>query len=184
MPVRGIFLDRDGVINENRSDYIKNWEEFTFLPGALDALHALAETDFCIVIVTNQSAIHRGHVSQEIVEEIHRRMVKQIQKHGGRVDAILYCPHRPDENCACRKPRPGLLLEAAMRYSIDLSRSYLIGDNLSDVAAGQAIGSECVLVQKATRRAAEPNVASEDEYHVAADLKEAVQYILVKERLA
>jgi D-glycero-D-manno-heptose 1,7-bisphosphate phosphatase len=137
---QAVFIDRDGVICRNREDHVKRWEEFVFLPGALAALARLAACDLLLVVVTNQAAINREIVSSDVVEEIHRRMVAAIEAHGGRIDRVIYCPHRPDERCACRKPRPGMLLQAAGEYNIDLSHSFLIGDAESDMRAGQAAG--------------------------------------------
>jgi len=117
-----VFLDRDGVINHNRSDYVKSWKEFVFLPGALEAIARLAASAYAIVVVTNQSAIGRGIIPVEAVDDIHRRMVRRVQSAGGRIDAVSLCPHRPDEGCLCRKPAPGMLWEAAGQLSIDLFR--------------------------------------------------------------
>ncbi len=143
---RAVFIDRDGVICQNRKDHVKDWREFRFLPGALDALARLAQTDLRIVIVTNQAVINRGIIPAETVEEIHRRMVSAIEAAGGRVDGVFYCPHRPDEGCSCRKPQPGLLLQAAERLALDLPGSYLIGDAEADMQAGRAVGCRRFLV--------------------------------------
>ena len=142
-----IFLDRDGVINYNRSDYVKSWDEFEFLPGVLEALAHLAKSPFRIVIVTNQSAIGRRLASRRGVEDIHSRMKQEICKAGGRLDAIYYCPHIPEDGCDCRKPRPGLLFMAAEEHKLDLARSWLVGDNISDVEAACAAGVQPVLVR-------------------------------------
>ncbi len=136
---QAVFIDRDGVICRNREDHVKSWEEFVFLPGALNALARLSRLDFLVIVITNQAIINRGMVSVEVVEDIHRRMVREVEAAGGRIDRVLYCPHRPDENCGCRKPQPGLLFQAAREMGIDLSQSWLIGDAWSDmVAARQA----------------------------------------------
>jgi D-glycero-D-manno-heptose 1,7-bisphosphate phosphatase len=142
-----IFLDRDGLINANRADYVKSWEEFEWLPRSLEALVLLAQWGRPIVVVTNQSAIGRGLVPEQVVIDIHRRMVDEITARGGRIDGVFYCPHRPDEACPCRKPRPGMLFTAAARLNLDLSRSYMVGDALTDVMAGQAAGCQSILVQ-------------------------------------
>ncbi len=137
---RAVFLDRDGVINENRSDYVKSWDEFNFLPGALDSLRRLARTPYHIVVISNQSAINRGLVSWAEVDAINRRMVREIETAGGRIDGIYVCPHRPDEGCECRKPKPGLLYRAAGELDLELASSYCVGDALSDVQAALAAG--------------------------------------------
>ncbi len=144
---RAVFLDRDGVINRNRSDYVKSWSEFEFMDGALPALARLAQTDFLVFVITNQSAIARGLTTHEQVQDIHRRMIDHLARWGGRVDDIFYCPHHPDAGCACRKPLPGLLLQAGARRDIDLSSSYMIGDSLEDMQAGLAAGCTTLLVK-------------------------------------
>jgi D-glycero-D-manno-heptose 1,7-bisphosphate phosphatase len=143
---RAIFIDRDGVICRNRNDHVKSWEEFVFLPGAREALARLARLDLYIIIITNQAIINRRKVPVEVVEDIHARMVQAIEATGGRIDRVMYCPHRPDEHCTCRKPQPGLLLMAAEELGVDLSQSYLIGDAETDMQAGQAVGCRRYLV--------------------------------------
>lgn len=144
---RAIFLDRDGVLNHNRPDHVKSLSEFVLLPGALQALARLGKSDLCVVVISNQSAINRGLVSQAVVEAIHQHLLEVVQQAGGRIDAIIYCPHRPEEACRCRKPQPGLLLDAAHKLGIDLRRSFLVGDALSDVQAAMAVGVQPALVR-------------------------------------
>jgi endonuclease-3 len=179
-----VFLDRDGVINENRADYVTNWEEFVFLPGVFEPLRRLAQSGLLTIVVTNQSAIHRGLVSQETVEAIHRQMRERISRSGGRIDAVFTCPHRPDEPCRCRKPEPGLLLQAAERFDLDLPRCYLIGDALSDIAAGLAVGCCPILVLTGKGREELPRLIKEgySGYHVTADLMEAVEWIVGRDK--
>lgn len=176
-----VFLDRDGVINENRSDYVKSWSEFEFLPGALGAIQRLHEAGWTTIVITNQSAINRGIVARSSVEEINRRMVEVVGHHGGRIDAVLYCPHRPDENCNCRKPHPGLLLEAADRFGLDLEKCYLIGDALTDIEAGQAAGCKSILVKTGRGKQQSATAAIDGPYNPlpeASDLAAAVDWIL------
>lgn len=135
-----IFLDRDGVLIENRSDYVRDWSHVQVFPEAIRALSLPAIKKFKIVIVTNQSAVGRGLVTLEAAGEINERLVNLIRARGGKVDGVYMCPHKPDDGCNCRKPRPGLLLEAAKDLSLDLQRSWMIGDAWSDVQAGQAAG--------------------------------------------
>jgi len=144
--MRAIFLDRDGVICENRTDHVKSWDEFRFVPGARESLAALSRLGMPIVVVTNQAAINRGMTTTAAVEDIHRRMVAEVEAFGGRIDRVLYCPHRPEEHCKCRKPEPGMLLHAATEMGIDLARSYMVGDALTDMQAGLAVGAETILV--------------------------------------
>lgn len=143
---RAVFLDRDGVICWNRYDHVKGWDEFEFLPGALESLAQLAESELGIVVVTNQAVINRGMATVSAIEDIHSRMVSAIKHAGGRVDKVMFCPHRPDQGCECRKPKPGMLLEAAEQLDLDLAGSYMVGDACSDVMAGRAAGcSKCYL---------------------------------------
>lgn len=144
--MRAIFLDRDGVICENRSDHVKSWREFKFLPEVKRSLAVLSQLNLPIVVVTNQAAVGRGLMATELLEDIHQRMVAEITAHGGRIDRVIYCPHRPEDECNCRKPKPGMLLQAAAEMDLDLSGSYLIGDAATDVQAGQQVGCHNILV--------------------------------------
>jgi D-glycero-D-manno-heptose 1,7-bisphosphate phosphatase len=175
-----VFLDRDGVINHNRSSYVKTWQEVSFLPGVFPALARLADTPFCVVLVTNQSPIGRGILSSAQVEAIHERMVAEIECHGGRIDGIYYCPHHPDEGCDCRKPRPGLLLRAARDLGLDLGRSYLVGDAVSDVEAALAAGCSPILALTGRGRHQQAMLLERGYSSVAvvADLARAVQLVL------
>lgn len=135
-----IFLDRDGVIIENRTNYVREWGDVAIYGQALTALAGINSSPYKIVVVTNQSAVGRGIITLEAVREINERLVQIIEQTGGRIDGVYVCPHAPQDGCACRKPKPGLLLQAAEELSLDLSRSILIGDALSDILAGQAAG--------------------------------------------
>jgi len=129
--VRAIFLDRDGVICENRPDHVKSWDEFRFLPGALAGLAQLFGSEFAKVVVTNQAVINRGIVSASALNDIHARMLAEVERTGGHIDRVMICPHRPDENCVCRKPRPGMIFQAAAEMGI--RRVIIPRANLRDV---------------------------------------------------
>jgi len=181
-PPRGtaVFVDRDGVINEERRAYVTRWSEFRFLPGALDALVALSQTGQRVLVITNQSAIHRGLATHADVRRLHRRMVAAVTAAGGRIDGIYVCPHRPDEGCDCRKPRPGLLLRAAAQHRLDLARCYLIGDKLTDIEAGLAVGCRCILVRTGLDDTAEfdrPETGPHA-FRCFGDIRTAVDHIL------
>jgi D-glycero-D-manno-heptose 1,7-bisphosphate phosphatase len=179
-----VFLDRDGVINENRDDYVKCWDEVHFLPGVFAALARLARAPFRIVLVTNQSPIGRGILTRQEVEAINRRLVAEVSVHGGRVDGVYTCPHHPDEGCDCRKPRPGLLLQAARDLDLDLSRSYLVGDAASDVEAALAAGCSPIFVL--TGRGQGQQSLLDRQRHarvpVVQGLEEAIDFILAGRR--
>jgi D-glycero-D-manno-heptose 1,7-bisphosphate phosphatase len=146
-----VFLDRDGVIIQNRENYVRSWKDVEFLPSSLDALILLSQTSYKIIIITNQSAIGRGIITIEQAEAINQRIIREIFDVGGRVDGLFICPHVPEDHCLCRKPLPGLILQAAESLSIDLSLSALIGDALTDIQAGIAAGILSLFLVKTGR---------------------------------
>jgi D-glycero-D-manno-heptose 1,7-bisphosphate phosphatase len=146
MDMRAVFIDRDGVICENRSDHVKSWDEFRFLPGATESLAALSRLGLPIIVITNQAIVNRGLVPASVVEDIHGRMMAEVEAYGGRIDRVMYCPHTPQEQCACRKPEPGMLLRAADEMGIDLSQSYMVGDAAADLMAAERAGCRPFLV--------------------------------------
>lgn len=141
-----IFLDRDGVINENRPDHVKCWEEFEWLPGVLSSIRRLSQTGMPIFVVTNQAIINRGIATEATLDDIHGRMRAMIEQAGGHIDKVFFCPHDNHEDCDCRKPRPGMLKQAAQEFGIDLTRSFLVGDAWTDIEAGLAVGASSILV--------------------------------------
>jgi D-glycero-D-manno-heptose 1,7-bisphosphate phosphatase len=149
---RAVFIDRDGTINEEK-EYLFRAEDFAFLPGAPQAIRLLNEAGFLVIVVTNQSGVARGYYTEEDVHLLHRHIAAQLEQAGARVDAWFYCPHHPSGRgsyalpCRCRKPMPGMLLEAAGRFGIDLESSVMIGDKLVDVEAGRAAGCRPILVR-------------------------------------
>jgi D-glycero-D-manno-heptose 1,7-bisphosphate phosphatase len=178
--VKVVFLDRDGVINENRADHVKSWDEVRFLPGALEAIARLTRAGLKVFIVTNQAIVNRGIVTHDTIDAINRRMVHEIQRRGGRIDGVAYCPHRPDESCACRKPEPGLLLHLADRHRFDPRESMIIGDALNDVAAGLSAGAHAILVLtgRGCKELTRAPVDGRYTFQVAIDLGDAVDRLL------
>jgi D-glycero-D-manno-heptose 1,7-bisphosphate phosphatase len=177
--VPAIFLDRDGVINRERADYVKIWDEFEFLPGVLPALGQLATLPVPILIISNQSAIGRGLVQAETVAEIHRRAQASIQVAGGRIDDFFVCPHQPTDGCACRKPKPGLLQQAVDTYALDIHRSIFVGDAITDFQAAQAIGCRSILVESGRQGGRLRGLVGENlSAIIVADLAEAATLIL------
>jgi len=181
--MRAVFLDRDGVINRNRPDYVRAWADVEFIPGVLDALRRLASSQYLVIVISNQSAINRGLVTAETVDDIHRRMRQVVEHHGGRLDAFFYCPHRPDEGCSCRKPQPGMLLRAARQFSLDLGQCYLVGDATGDMLAARAVGSHPIMVL--TGRGKESLNSMQElpnnQITVVSDLSAAVDWILSRD---
>jgi D-glycero-D-manno-heptose 1,7-bisphosphate phosphatase len=143
---RLVILDRDGVLNEDSSDYVKSPAEWRALPGSLDAVADLYRAGFDVVVVTNQSGIGRGLFSPADLEAIHAAMIDAVRARGGRLAGIYYCPHRPDEGCLCRKPATGLLEQVSQDFGRPLSGVPFIGDKLSDVLAAEAVGARAMCV--------------------------------------
>jgi D-glycero-D-manno-heptose 1,7-bisphosphate phosphatase len=143
---RLVLIDRDGVINRDSDEYIKSVEEWVPLPGSLEAIADLTRAGFTVAVITNQSGIGRGLFSEETLAEIHTAMRAAVEAAGGTLAGIFYCPHRPDAGCDCRKPEPGLLLQAARRFGVALDGVAFIGDKPSDVEAAVAAGARPVLV--------------------------------------
>lgn len=171
---RAVFLDRDGTIARD-VHYCRRVEDFEFLPTVPDAVRLLNENGFKVVVVTNQSGIARGYFTEETLHLIHRKMRDELTRHGAWVDAIYFCPHHPDDGCRCRKPRPGLLLDAASQLGIDFQLSYVVGDAQIDVEAGRCVGCKTILVTTGPNLG-EPEGATPD--HIASDLYEAAQWII------
>ena len=139
-----VFLDRDGVLNKLKYDYVKSIDEldiFSFIPKPIKKIHSLG---FLVIVVTNQSAINRGFTSHQKISEIHEKIQSFLKSFGTKVDAFYYCPHMPNESCMCRKPKPGLLFKASDDWNIDLKSSWMIGDNDSDILAGKNAGCHTI----------------------------------------
>lgn len=161
-PAYAVFLDRDGVINQDSSAYIKSWSEFRFIPGSLEAIRRLAREGAAIVVVTNQSGINRGLFSRAVLEEMHRRMCDAVSRSGGRIWDVFFCPHTPDEGCECRKPAPGLIQEALRRHDLSLDTAWIVGDSARDIIAGKQAGCRyAALVRTGNGKAAAVDLANE-----------------------
>jgi len=172
----GVFLDRDGVINRPAAGgYVRSWEEFEFLPGVLAALRELHEAGWICVVVTNQSCVAKGICSREALDAIHAKMIRAVEAGGGWIERVYYCPHGPEDECECRKPKPGLILRAASELGIDLKSSFVVGDSPRDIEAGARAGCRTILISadgKSERGGADS---------AARDLRMAVETILRKE---
>lgn len=177
-PYPAIFLDRDGVIVENRMDYVKSIAEVEFIPGALEALARLAQHSPRIVIVTNQSAVGRGLLTLEALDQINAYILDHIARARGRIDGVYVCLHPPNEGCDCRKPAPGLLLRAARELEIDLPASVMIGDNVTDVRAAHAAGVRPILVHTGLGATQELSDVEGPPVQRCRDLAQAVEILL------
>ena len=145
---RTVFLDRDGVINRDSPAYVTSWDRFEFLPGSLAAIAALTAAGIDTFIVTNQSAVARGLMTSDSLTDIHDRLCRIVAQNGGRIQAVFHCPHHPDDHCGCRKPRPGMILQAQDFYGLDLKKAVMIGDRASDIDCGHRAGcGETILVR-------------------------------------
>ena len=143
-----VLLDRDGVLNERppRGEYVRSWSEWEWLPGSKEALGLLNENGYRVIIVSNQSGIARGKMTEAAVAEIHKRLTAEVVDAGGEISRIFYCPHGWDDGCECRKPRPGMLFQAQRDFSLDLTRTYFIGDDERDAQAAEAAGCPWAMI--------------------------------------
>ena len=179
-----VFLDRDGVIIENRADYVKSWSEVEVLPGAVDALQRLSAAGWPLVVVSNQSAVGRGIVTLAQVEAIQARLEATLAAEGVVLAGSYFCPHHPEAGCGCRKPAPGLLHRAAAELALDIAASWLVGDALTDLQAAAAGGARGVLVRtgRGAAQAARLTPAEAERWPVVADLTAAAEWIMAQER--
>lgn len=172
MANRAVFLDRDGTLAKD-VHYCSRPDDFELFPNTAKAIRLLNEHCFKVIIITNQSGVARGYFTEETLAEIHGKMKKELDKEGAWVDGIYYCPHHPDDNCDCRKPKPKLLLQAAKDFDIDLEHSFVVGDLQMDIELGRAVGCKTILVRKEDE-ATDPDA-------VVSDLLEAAWKILTWE---
>ena len=143
---KAVFFDRDGVINKEKKDYVKTIEELEIFSNIVEPIKQLKNFGFVIIVVTNQSAINRGLMTCLKVEEIHSTIQEYLKQYGTKIDGFYYCPHRPDEKCECRKPKPGLLFKAADEFKLNLQSSWLIGNSDTDVQAAITAGCRAVKI--------------------------------------
>ena len=146
MPMKLIILDRDGVINVDSDQFIKSPEEWKPIPGSLEAIARLNQWGWRVVVASNQSGVGRGLFGMDTLNAINDKMVRSLAQVGGRLDAIFFCPHAADSTCDCRKPKPGLLLQIAERFNVDLAGVPVVGDSLRDLQAAVAAGAKPYLV--------------------------------------
>ena len=144
---RMIILDRDGVINRDSDDYIKSADEWEPLPGSLEAISRLKKAGFLVTVASNQSGIARGLFSEDDLQKIHDKMESLLAMRGTIIDGIFYCPHGPRDNCICRKPKPGLLIQIAQKFKINLAETPFVGDNIGDIKAAEMANARPVLVR-------------------------------------
>lgn len=187
MKNKAVFLDRDGVIIKEPPYYIYRPDQLILIPGSADTIKLLNKNGFLVVIVTNQAGVAHGYYSENDVLAFHQLMKKKLEKKGAKIDAIYYCPHHPESkiekyrvDCNCRKPKPGMLQKAEKELNIDLKRSLMIGDKISDIEAGKSVGCKTIMVltghgkEESKFKNIECDFTADDLYHT-------IEYILHEE---
>ena len=183
MLTRLLILDRDGVINRESADFIKSPAEFQPLPGSIEAIARLSQAGYTVAVATNQSGLARGHLERDTLYAIHRKFRRAVYRAGGKLGRIVYCPHGPDEGCACRKPEPGLLIRLASLYGVPLQGVPFVGDSRRDIIAAERAGARPILVLTGNGEQTQKELAAENKrIEVATDLA-AVADMLVADML-
>ena len=172
-----IILDRDGVINDDSPNYIKSPNEWHAIPGSLEAIAKLNRAHKKVAIATNQSGIARGFYDENMLEQIHQKMHDQLAIVNGHIDMIAYCPHHPNDNCLCRKPKPGLLLQISKAFNIPLTQAIMIGDSLKDCQAAQQAGCDFALVKTSNGQETLKSI-QKDTISIYMDLAEVVASLI------
>ena len=150
-----IVLDRDGVINRESSEFVKSVEEWLPLAGSIDAIAALSRAGFSVAVASNQSGLARGLFDNDALSAMHEKLHELVVAAGGRIEHIVVCPHGPDDDCACRKPKPGLLRQLGQHFGTDLAGVPMIGDSLRDLIAASSVGARPILVRTGNGQDAE-----------------------------
>jgi len=181
-----VILDRDGVLNQDSVNFIKNPNELISIPGSLDAVALLNQSGFRLVIATNQSGVSRGLFDMATLNSIHDKLHRELAQMGGRIDAIFYCPHAADEHCDCRKPKSGMIEDIGRRFSVELNEVPAVGDSLRDLQAFANAGCQPILVRTGkgeetlAAAAKSPEKALPPNTWICADLAEAAQRIIAE----
>jgi D-glycero-D-manno-heptose 1,7-bisphosphate phosphatase len=174
-----VILDRDGVINDDSDDYIKSADEWRPLPGSLEAIAKLNHFGFKVAVATNQSGLARGLFSIDELNAIHHKLHQELDRIGGHLECIVFCPHGPNDGCACRKPKPGLLLQIKERLGVELENVPVIGDSMRDIISAQAVGAYPILVKTGKgHRTLTQNASKLSDIAVLPNLAAAVETIL------
>ena len=181
-PLKLVVLDRDGVINRDSPDFIRTVADWEPLPGSLEAIARLTKAGWTVVVATNQSGVARGYLTGVELERIHARMAEAVRAAGGRIDAVFFCPHGPDDGCDCRKPRPGLFRRIEARYGRPLRDVPAIGDSARDVEAARRAGARPILVLTGNGRAALDDLAAQGPLETYEDLGAAVSALIEEDR--
>ena len=172
MASRTVFVDRDGTMAKD-VNYCRHPDDFELFLNTARAIKLLNQHGFKVIVITNQSGIARGYFTEETLAQIHEKMKSELAKEGACIDGIYYCPHHPDDNCDCRKPKPKLVLQAAKEHDIDLKHSFVVGDLPLDIDMGKAVGCKTILLLDSPQE--DMNISPD---YIASDLLEATQYVL------
>jgi D-glycero-D-manno-heptose 1,7-bisphosphate phosphatase len=173
-----VILDRDGVINQDSDQFIKNTTEWKAIPGSLEAIARLNHAGYRVVVASNQSGIGRGLLDMGALNAINDKMYRALAQVGGRIDALFYCPHAAEANCDCRKPKPGMFIDIAQRFNVDLAGVPSIGDSLRDLQAAATAGAQPMLVLTGKGAKTEAAGGLPAGTPIFADLAEAVRNIV------
>lgn len=171
---KAIFLDRDGVINEvltDRVKFVNNKSQFYLIDGVGEAIYLFNQLNYDVFVVTNQGGVGLGYMSEHELYGIHEEMHEQLLKYNAVIKDVLYCPHKPDAHCPCRKPSPKMVLDLAKKHHINLSKSYLVGDRCVDIETGKAAHVKTVLVGKRDKDNCQPDYYFNDLYSFAISLE-------------
>ena len=173
-----VILDRDGVINQDSDQFIKNPDEWKPIPGSLEAIAKLNHTGYRVVVASNQSGIGRGLFDMAALNAINDKMYRALGQFGGRIDALFYCPHAAEADCDCRKPKPGMFLDIAQRFNVSLAGVPSVGDSLRDLQAASTAGAQPILVLTGKGKKTKSAGGFPDGTQVYTDLAEAVRRIV------
>ncbi|RLC96244.1 MAG: D-glycero-beta-D-manno-heptose-1,7-bisphosphate 7-phosphatase [Chloroflexi bacterium] len=178
--MKAVILGRDGVINEYSDRFVKSPAEWHPIKGSLQAIASLNQAGYQVVIATNQSGLARGLFDIDTLNAIHRRLYDELDRVGGHLDGIFFCPHRPSDNCNCRKPRPGMMEQVARRFHVDLASTPVIGDSMQDLDAAQAAGARPMLVLTGRGETTGQRLPPDSAIPQFTDLAQAARHILTE----
>ncbi len=175
-----IVLDRDGVINEDSDDYIKSPDEWIPISGSLEAIKRLNKAGYKVAVASNQSGIARGYFDEATLAAMHEKMKRLLAQRGAGIDEIAYCPHSPTDNCLCRKPKPGMLIQIAQKLSVKPADMIFVGDAIGDIQAARMAGAKPVLVLTGKGMKTQQNLTPDDAVPVYQDLAHFVRELTRK----
>lgn len=176
--MKAVFLDRDGVINEDRDDYVKNIHELKVFPQVPETIRKLNDAGFAVFVISNQQGVAKGIIAEMDLYAIQNEIARQVESAGGKIAGFYYCTHLSSEKCACRKPQPGMLLRAAREHDVEFGESFMIGDSEKDVIAGKKVGCRTVLVLSGHVGSKGSMDDGCEPDHVASNLAEAADWVL------